>query len=43
MFHTHDNEEHFCEIELLQMLGSEGCSTCDTATSSIINENREEK
>ncbi len=43
MFHTHDNEEHFCEIELLQMLGSEGCSTCDTSTSSETNGNREER
>ncbi len=28
-FHTHNEGEHFCEVELLQMLGSEGCSTCD--------------
>jgi len=27
-FHTHGNEEHFCEIELLQMLGAENCQTC---------------
>jgi zinc transport system ATP-binding protein len=31
-FHTHGNEEHFCEIELLQMLGSEGCKSCDHET-----------
>ena len=43
MFHTHDNEEHFCEIELLQMLGSEGCSTCDTSINTGTNGNREEK
>jgi len=28
-FHTHGNKEHFCEIELLQMLGSENCNTCE--------------
>jgi len=28
-FHTHGNDEHFCEIELLQMLGSEKCDTCE--------------
>jgi zinc transport system ATP-binding protein len=29
MFHTHGTkEEHFCEIELLQMLGSQACDTC---------------
>ena len=33
-FHTHGDEEHFCEIELLQMLGSDGCGTCDTSPSS---------
>ena len=32
-FHTHGDEEHFCEIELLQMLGSDGCGTCDTSPS----------
>ena len=31
-FHTHGNDEHFCEIELLQMLGAKECSTCDTST-----------
>lgn len=28
-FHTHGNDEHFCEIELLQMLGSDNCDTCE--------------
>ena len=28
-FHTHGNDNHFCEIELLQMLGSESCHTCE--------------
>lgn len=28
-FHTHDDNEHFCEIELLQMLGAESCNTCE--------------
>lgn len=28
-FHTHGTEEHFCEVELLQMLGSESCDTCE--------------
>jgi len=34
-FHTHNEGEHFCEVELLQMLGSESCNTCDTSTSSV--------
>jgi zinc transport system ATP-binding protein len=29
-FHIHGNQGHFCEIELLQMLGSDGCGTCNT-------------
>ncbi len=33
-FHTHGEDEHFCEIELLQMLGAENCHTC-TSTSSV--------
>jgi len=28
-FHTHGNDGHFCEIELLQMLGAENCNTCE--------------
>ena len=32
-FHTHGNNEHFCEIELLQMLGSEHCNTCKEESS----------
>ncbi len=28
-FHTHGDEEHFCEIELLQMLGSDSCGSCE--------------
>jgi len=28
-FHTHGNDEHFCEIELLQMLGKDNCDTCE--------------
>lgn len=28
-FHTHGDEGHFCEIELLQMLGAESCNTCE--------------
>ena len=28
-FHTHGKEEHFCEIELLQMLGNESCNICE--------------
>ena len=33
-FHTHGNDGHFCEIELLQMLGAENCNTCDTSDTS---------
>ncbi|MDQ7085077.1 MAG: ABC transporter ATP-binding protein [Sulfurovum sp.] len=34
-FHTHhkQKEEHFCEIELLQMLGSDNCHTCEDEAS----------
>ena len=28
-FHTHGNDGHFCEIELLQMLGAESCNACE--------------
>jgi zinc transport system ATP-binding protein len=28
-FHTHGNDGHFCEIELLQMLGADSCGTCE--------------
>ncbi len=28
VFHTHGQEDHFCEIELLQMLGSQACQSC---------------
>ena len=31
-FHTHGNDEHFCEIELLQMLGTDSCETCEPET-----------
>jgi len=32
-FHTHgEGEAHFCEIELLQMLGAEACHTCSDDT-----------
>ncbi|MEA2047008.1 MAG: ABC transporter ATP-binding protein [Campylobacterota bacterium] len=31
-FHTHGDEEHFCEVELLQMLGSENCESCEPET-----------
>jgi len=36
-FHTHNQEGHFCEVELLQMLGSKSCNTCDTSTSTTPN------
>jgi len=31
-FHQHGNNEHFCEIELLQMIGAKNCNTCEEAT-----------
>ncbi len=31
-FHTHGSDEHFCEIELLQMLGAESCNSCEDET-----------
>jgi len=35
-FHTHGNEEHFCEVELLQMLGAENCETCTQNKTSAV-------
>ena len=35
-FHTHGDEEHFCEIELLQMLGADGCSSCEPEELSAV-------
>ena len=32
-FHTHGEQEHFCEIELLQMLGAEHCESCPSTPS----------
>jgi zinc transport system ATP-binding protein len=32
VFHTHGNEGHFCEVELLQMLGAQGCEKCNHDT-----------
>jgi len=29
LFHTHNQEEHFCEVEMLQMLGAEQCEVCE--------------
>ena len=35
-FHTHNsNNKHFCEVELLQMLGSDGCNSCDTTSQTL--------
>ena len=28
-FHTHNRDEHFCEVELLQMIGAESCKSCE--------------
>jgi len=39
-FHTHGDEEHFCEIELLQLLGSESCNACQTDTHAIWREKK---
>lgn len=29
VFHTHGLQEHFCEVELLQMLGADSCNECN--------------
>jgi len=29
-FHTHNQDEHFCEIELLQMLATDNCNRCES-------------
>jgi len=35
-FHTHSSENnHFCEIELLQMLGSQNCESCTTSSEKL--------
>jgi zinc transport system ATP-binding protein len=39
-FHTHGEDEHFCEIELLQMLGAENCPTCETGNPLSTNESK---
>jgi zinc transport system ATP-binding protein len=39
-FHTHGQDEHFCEIELLQMLGAESCPTCETGNPLSTKENK---
>jgi len=39
-FHTHGGDEHFCEIELLQMLGTENCPTCKTETPLVAQKNK---
>lgn len=39
-FHTHGDEDHFCEIELLQMLGSDGCSSCEEDNSALWREKK---
>lgn len=39
-FHTHGNDEHFCEIELLQMLGADSCDTCEPETSAKWRETK---
>jgi len=36
-FHTHGKEEHFCEVELLQMLGADKCQSCQTDTAGEEN------
>jgi len=32
IFHKHNNQDHFCEIELLQMLGTNDCDICTSTT-----------
>jgi zinc transport system ATP-binding protein len=39
-FHTHGDEDHFCEIELLQMLGSDNCSSCEPENSALWREKK---
>jgi zinc transport system ATP-binding protein len=34
-FHTHGEKGHFCEVELLQLLGSEACDSCSTDESPL--------
>jgi len=36
-FHTHGGDGHFCEIELLQMLGADNCHTCTSTSSATDN------
>ncbi len=30
-FHTHNDSGHFCEVELLQMIGSDSCNNCEVS------------
>jgi len=39
IFFPDEKEGHFCEIEMLQMLGSDSCNSCDTSTSSVTDSN----
>ncbi|QOR62795.1 metal ABC transporter ATP-binding protein [Sulfurovum sp. ST-21] len=39
-FHTHGQEDHFCEIELLQLLGAESCDTCGHESSTVWREKK---
>ena len=40
VFHTHGEDEHFCEVELLQLLGAESCNTCAEETNAVWREKK---
>jgi len=45
LFHTHGKNEHFCEVELLEMLGAKGCEKCDDDSNqtNIVKNNKDKK
>ena len=39
-FHTHGQKDHFCEVELLQLLGAESCDTCGHESGTVWKEKK---
>ncbi|HFS85402.1 MAG TPA: ABC transporter ATP-binding protein [Epsilonproteobacteria bacterium] len=37
-FHTHGEKDHFCEVELLQMLGNHSCGSCSSEETKEAND-----
>jgi len=39
-FHTHGQKDHFCEVELLQLLGAESCNACEHESGTVWREQK---